>query len=295
MSDLPVPDPNADFRTQALDIQHDTDPARDHGIARRIPHLGHALLFFLLALTFIFMASAVLLIALHTLTPAVVLQHPFAGLMSLILAYATTFAVSVPIFRMLWNRSFLDGISWTWRAARLRWWQLLLLGCVLSVIAQLLEHLVKTPVTSDLTKLFQTPRTAWLAVFFGICVAPVSEEIAFRGFLLPAFSTAYDWLALERTPTSRDRWQRSTNHTRGAFLFAALLSSVAFVALHGSQLHWAHGPLIILFVMSLVFSAVRIQTRSVAAATLVHLAYDGLIMIQIIIGTDGFRHLDKLM
>src|SRR6202034_634812 len=80
MSDLPVPDPNAKFRPQALDIQHDTDPAHDHGIARRIPHLGHALLFFTLALTFIFMASAGLLIALHTVTPAVVMQHPFAEL-----------------------------------------------------------------------------------------------------------------------------------------------------------------------------------------------------------------------
>jgi hypothetical protein len=34
---------------KALDIQHDTDPAKDHGPARRIPHLGHAILFFSLA------------------------------------------------------------------------------------------------------------------------------------------------------------------------------------------------------------------------------------------------------
>jgi uncharacterized protein len=294
MSDLPVPDPNAKFPVQALDIQHDTDPARDHGIARRIPHLGHALLFFTLALTVLLIASAGLLIALHTLTPTVVMQHPFAALMSQIIAYAITFAIAIPVFRVLWNRSFLDGISWTWRAARLHWWQLILLGCVLSVIGQLLEHLVKTPVSSDLAKLFEMKSTAWLAVFFGTCVAPVSEEIAFRGFLLPAFATAYDWLALERTPAGRDRWQRSTDHTRGALLFGALVSSVPFVALHGSQLHWAKGPLLILFAMSLIFSAVRIKTRSVAASTLVHFAYDGLIMIEIIVLTHGFHHLTKL-
>jgi uncharacterized protein len=295
MSDLPVPDPNAKFRPQALDIQHDTDPAHDHGIARRIPHLGHALLFFTLALTFIFMASAGLLIALHTVTPAVVMQHPFAELVSQIIAYALTFAVAFPVFRMLWNRSFLDGISWTWRAARLRWWQLVLLGCALAIIAQLLEHFSKAPVTTDLIKFFQTPAAAWLTVTFGIFVAPVSEEIAFRGFLLPAFATAYDWLALERTPASRDRWQRSTDHTRGALLFAALFSSLAFAAIHGSQLHWGRIPLAVLFTMSLVFSAVRIKTRSVAASTLVHVAYDGFIMVQVIVATRGFHHLDKLM
>jgi membrane protease YdiL (CAAX protease family) len=295
MSDLPVPDPNAKFRNQALDIQHDTDPAQDHGIARRIPHLGHALLFFLLALTFLFTASAGLLLVLHTLSATVILQHPFAAIMSQIVAYALTFAVAIPVFSMLWGRSFADGINWTWRAARLRWWQLLMLGCMLSIVAQLLEHLVKNPVTTDITKLLATPQAAWLTVFFGIFIAPVSEEIAFRGFLLPALATAYDWLALERTPAGRDRWQRSADHTRGALFFAALLSSVPFVALHGSQLHWAHGPLAILFVMSLIFSAIRIQTRSVAASSLVHLAYDALIFIEVIIATHGFHHLDKLM
>jgi uncharacterized protein len=294
MSDLPVPDPNAKFPAQALDIQHDTDPARDHGIARRIPHLGHALLFFTIALTFLFMASAGLLIALHTVTPTVVLQHPFAGLMSQIIAYAVTFAVAVPVFGILWGRSFFDGISWTWRAARLRWWQLVLFGCALAIIAQLLEHLSKAPVTTDLTKFFQTPSAAWLTVIFAVFVAPASEEVAFRGFLLPAFATAYDWLALERTPAGRDRWQRSTDHTQGALLFGALISSLAFAAIHGSQLHWGRIPLAVLFTMSIVFSAVRIKTRSVAASTLLHIAYDGFIMVQIIVATHGFQHLDKL-
>jgi uncharacterized protein len=240
------------------------------------------------------MVSVVTLLALHTLTPEAALQHPFALIFGQIIAYAITFAVAIPVFRLLWNRSFSDGISWTWRAARLRWWQLVLLGCALAIIAQLLEHLSKAPVTTDLTNLFQTPSAAWLTVIFGIFVAPVSEEIAFRGFLLPAFATAYDWLALERTPAARDRWQRSTDHTSGALLFAALFSSLAFVSIHGSQLHWAHIPLAVLFLMSLIFSAVRIRTRSVAASTLVHIAYDGLIMAQLIIATHGFHHLDKL-
>jgi len=35
-----------------------------------------------------------------------------------------------------------------------------------------------------------------LITLFGTLVAPMFEEIAFRGFLLPAFAIAYDWLSL---------------------------------------------------------------------------------------------------
>jgi hypothetical protein len=46
--------------------------------------------------------------------------------------------------------------------------------------------------------------------------------------------------------------------------------------------------------MSLACSAIRIVTRSVAASTLTHIAYNGLIFIEVIIATHGFHHLDKL-
>jgi len=292
MSDLPLPEP---IRTdKALDIQHDTDPAHDHGIARRIPHLGHALLFFLIATAFIFMASFVTLISLRAWTREIALQHPVALLATQGVAYALTFAVAIPVFPILWQRSFFDGISWTWRAARLRWWKLLLLGGVLAVVAELLEATLKTSTGTDLTQLLKTPAAGWTMVFFGVLVAPVCEEIAFRGFLLPALATAYDWLSLERTPAGLSRWQHTTSHTRGALVFGALLSSAAFTSIHGSQLHWATGPLAVLFIMSVIFSAVRIVTRSVAASTLVHIAYDGLLLLQVVVATRGFHHLDKL-
>jgi len=292
MSDLPLPEP---VRTdQALDIQHDTDPAQDHGNARRIPHLGHAAMFFVLAITFIFMSSFVVLIATHSFTPQAALQHPVALVMSLIAAYVLTFAVAIPVFPMLWMRPFFDGISWVWRAARLRWWKLVLLGCVLAVVAEVLEHLFKTSTKTDMTELLKSPAAGWVTVAFGTLVAPISEEIAFRGFLLPALATAYDWLSLDRTPAGLHRWQRTSDHTRGAWIFGAVLSSAAFTSIHGGQLHWAGGPLAILFVMSLVFSAVRVVTRSVAASTIVHIAYDGLLLLQVVVVTHGFHNLSKL-
>jgi hypothetical protein len=154
MSDLSIPDPNAPRYPQALDIQHDTDPAQDHGDARRIPHLGHAALFFGIAIASFFVSvigAFVIYIALHphaslfgdtaSLTPAVIHLAAAAQL----IGYALTFAICFPVFQLIWRRSFLDGIHWTWRAARLRWWKLILLGVGLSLAADLAEHLFKAP------------------------------------------------------------------------------------------------------------------------------------------------------
>ncbi len=78
---------------------------------------------------------------------------------------------------------------------------------------------------------------------FAVLLAPLTEEIAFRGFLLPALATAYDWLALERTPAGLERWQRSSLHSASALLFSAIFSSIPFALLHADQLSHAWGVL----------------------------------------------------
>jgi len=306
MSDLSIPDPNAPRYPQVLDIQHDTDPAQDHGDARRIPHLGHAALFFGIAIVSFFVSvigAFVIYIALHphanifgngttaSLPPAAVHLAAAAQL----IGYAITFAICFPVFPLIWHRSFLDGIHWTWRAARLHWWKLIALGIGLSLLADVAEHLFKAPKeTTDILKLLDTPLSAWLTAISGAIIAPIVEEIAFRGFLLPSIATAYDWIALERTPAAYNRWRQTTAHTMPALVLAAVVSSAAFALMHASQLHGAYGPVVILFCVSLVLSYVRIRFQSVAASALVHVSYNSLLFLIMIVMTGGFRHLDKL-
>jgi hypothetical protein len=295
MSDFPIPDPVA--FPQALDIQHDTDPAQDHGSARRIPHLGHAALFFALTIFCILIAIVVVMVPVMVLHPNIKSNTTAVaqiGSLAQLLGYGLTFAVAFPVFPMLWKQSFLDGIHWTWRAVQLRWWKLILFGFALCIFAQSAEYFVKEPKQIDLLKLLTTPLAAWITAISGALIAPVVEEIGFRGFLLPALATAYDWLCLERTPAARDRWQRTTGHTQSALILATILSSIAFAALHGFQLHWAAGPVVILFFVAMVLSAVRIRFHSVAASALVHVAYNSLLFVEMFIKTGGFRHLDKL-
>ena len=103
-------------------------------------------------------------------------QPPDAHLaaIGMFLGYVLTFLIAFPIFPLLWHRRFLNGISWTWRAARLRWWKLILLGIALSAAAQAAEHLFKTPKeTTDVLKLLDTPLSAWLTAIFGALIAPL--------------------------------------------------------------------------------------------------------------------------
>lgn len=283
-----------DIQPQPLDIQHDTDPAEDHGLARRIPHLGHAILFFALSSLVLTLALTLFWSLAHIHTDEGARAHSGIALAAQAVAYTVTLLVSFWLFPLLWKRPFLDGIEWNALAARRRWLWILLAAPMLSAAAELSERLVSTPVRSPLDDLMRTPHGAWLTAAFGILLAPLAEEVAFRGFLLPALATAYDWLALERTPAGLQRWQSSSLHSRAALVFAAIFSSVPFALLHAGQLSHSWGIVAILFCVSLVLSYTRIHTHSVACSTLLHAAYNGVVFLFLFFATDFFRHLDRI-
>jgi hypothetical protein len=290
MSNLPVPEA---VEPKALDIQHDTDPAQDHGLARRIPHAGHAILFFSLAFLLVVLCQLAIFTLAHIRLESA-LQHPGLGLASQALAYVLTLAGSVWLFPHLWDVSFLQGIHWNSLALRRYWYWIVGGGVLLSAGAQALLQLLPAPKSTTFDTLLTSPHSAWLLMAFAVLLAPLTEEIAFRGFLLPALATAYDWLALERTPAGLERWQRSSLHSTSALVFSAIFSSIPFALLHADQLAHAWGVLGVLYGVSLVLSFVRIRTHSVACSTLMHVTYNLSIFAVILVTTGGFRHLEKL-
>lgn len=277
-----------------LDIQHDTDPAQDRGLARRIPHLGHTLLFFSIAIFSITLCLLIALVAVHGFNSEAQMQHPLAAAMAQVAGYGLTFLIAVPVFPLFWRVSFWQGVHWNARPARLNWWKLIVAGVLLSVLAQVSERFFASPTDTDVMKLFSTQLSAWLTVTLGTFIPAFVEEIAFRGFLLTSLAIAYEWLSFPRTPAGVDRWQRTNSISNAAWVFGAFFSSIAFAFLHGFQLHGSKAPLVLLFAVSLVLSFIRVRLRSVAASTVVHVAYNGLIFLETVAATGGFRHLDRL-
>ncbi|HEY4009461.1 MAG TPA: CPBP family intramembrane glutamic endopeptidase [Acidobacteriaceae bacterium] len=280
---------------KALDIQHDTDPARDHGPAKHIPHLGHALLFFVIAWLSLSVCSLIVLAAGHLHTEEQMKAHQGLAMLGQGASYLLTLGIACFTFPKLWERTFSRGIEWNALAVKRWWYWLIPAAALLSGVAQFSLRFVSEPKNSPLDQILQTTHGAWLMTGFGVLLAPVTEEIAFRGFLLPALAIAYDWLALERTPAGLQKWQSSSMHSRAALLFAAIFSSVPFALMHAGQLQHAWGALGILYGVSLVLSFVRIRTNSVAASTLMHATYNLTVFVVLFIGTDGYRHMEKFL
>lgn len=262
----------------------------------RIPHLGHALLF--LAITG--------LLLLLTQLVAVSLGHPVrrqpGGLeiapRLLLAAETTTYCLSLLtawfLFPLLWHRTFADGLRWNGPAALRNFWKLLPLGICLSFVVQLASSLITMPKDIPMDEFFRTRVDVWLVTVFGTLLAPMFEEIAFRGFLLPAFAIAYDWLSLKRTEAARAAWESSNTLTPAALVFSAVLTSILFALLHGKQTAFTWPVLVLLFVVSMVLTAVRLRLRSVAASTVAHAGYNLAVFVAAFVATGGYRHLDRL-
>lgn len=280
---------------KALDIQHDTDPARDHGPAKHIPHIGHALLFFIIAgFNLIIFAPLVAALA-HLHTEEQMKAHQGVLMLGQAISYVFTLAIAWVLFPRLWDESFPKGIEWNWLAPRRWWYWIMIAAAAMSGLAQYALRFVAEPKSSPLDQILRTTHGAWLMTAFGVLLAPVTEEIAFRGFLLPALAIGYDWLAMERTPAGLQRWQSSSMHSRAALVFAAIFSSVPFALLHAGQLQHAWGALGILYGVSLVLSFVRIRLNSVASTVLMHATYNLTVFIVLFVGTGGYRHMEKFL
>jgi len=162
------------------------------------------------------------------------------------------------------------------------------------LMMQVVTYFVTPPKSMPMDEFFLSAATAWAITLFGTALAPAFEEICFRGFLVPAFAIAYDWLSLPRTNEARERWRTTTTLTPAALIFSALLSSLLFVWIHGAQYAYYWASLLALFCISLLLTFVRVKTQSVAASAIVHAAYNSFVFLVGIIATCGYRHLDRL-
>ncbi len=260
----------------------------------RIPHLGHALLFVGITTFTLLIVQATLLGVTHPTHLTSALISPKILLAAEAFTYLVSLSLSWFIFPLLWKRSFVSGVQWNFPAAARNAAKLIPLGIFLSFIVQAISSLLPTPKAMPMDNFFHTQSDVWIITVFGILLAPLFEEILFRGFFLPAFATAYDWLCLPRTDAARLTWQSSNAHTLTAFIFSAVFTSVLFALLHGQQTAFTWPVLGLLFCVSLILTAVRIRLRSVAASTVVHASYNLTVFLAAFILTGGYRHLDRL-
>jgi membrane protease YdiL (CAAX protease family) len=268
---------------------------------RRIPNFGHFVVFILLAVAGYLCSGLVVLAAVnvHMFGVATFKQaeeeiHYRLG--SQAAWYLITLVFCVLVFPLLWQRSFFDGLEWRASAAMRQRWRLFGAALACFGVAIIDEIVLPGPTNTPIDQTFRMPGAVWLLFIFGVTLAPLIEEIAYRGFVLPALCTAYDWIVEQVTgslaprvdPNGRPRWSMP------AMVVASLASSIPFALMHGDQTAYSLGPFLLLVCVSLVLSWVRLGMRSLAASVLVHSSYNLLLFSLMFLGTGGFRHLDKM-
>ena len=280
-------------------LEEDSTPANI--VPSRTPHMGHAVFFLVFALGTVSLTElsgvgiAHLIPAYHALTLHQLAQLPKITIFSTLIAYTLVLFLSILFFPVVWHRSFANGISWNAAAVRSKWRWLIPVGVALAILSAASEALLSIPKNLPVDKFFSSQADLWLVTILGTLLAPAFEEICFRGFLLPAIAIAWDWFALPRTPEARAQWSSTNTLSTPGLAVGAILTSIGFAAMHGKQLSFTLGPLVVLFFVSLVLSFVRIKLRSVAASSLVHASYNGFLFVMTFLSTGGYKQLDKLV
>jgi len=196
------------------------------------------------------------------------IRMPLIGIVGQALGYLIILLYMYLVVTRHYRRpDFLAAIHWNQPVGVLPY---LFAGLVLSVGLQALAHLLPMPRNLPIDMLFRTPAEAWTLAIFSVTLAPLMEELVFRGFLYPVLE-------------------------RGIGMSAGIVvTGAAFALLHGSQLRFSWGPVLVILLVGLALTYVRAKKNSVAASLLIHVGYNGTIGVLMFVTTDGFRHLEKL-
>ncbi len=175
------------------------------------------------------------------------------------------------IFLMVRTRSrqgFGKAIQWNWPGTLAP--AFLIGGVVLALAVEGLARFLPVPKSLPIDAYFHDATSAYMMAAFGITLAPLLEELFFRGLLYPLLRRATGLIA------------------------AVLLTAAAFAAIHGAQLGLAWAPVLSIFVVGVAFTMVRVRTNSVAAAFLMHCGYNFALFAALWLASDHYRHLEKV-
>lgn len=193
--------------------------------------------------------------------PAVIVGSQFA-------AYPLVILVMAMLVRSRSQEGFGRAIRWNWPGNSAV--AFFVLGVVLAFSVEGMARFLPIPKSLPLDKFFNTATSAYLMAAFGITLAPLLEELFFRGMLYPLMR----------------RWF--------GVILAVVVTAATFAAIHGAQLGYAWAPILSIFVVGVVLTLTRERTNSVAASFLTHCGYNFTLFTLLWLASDHYRHIEKV-
>jgi membrane protease YdiL (CAAX protease family) len=184
----------------------------------------------------------------------------------MLVLYGLLFGSLRMMFRAIYDRPFWRSLGWT--PLRLPPLMVVLAGMVAAVLVALASSLIHAPTSENqMTQLLETRTDLLVMGTLAITLAPLCEELAFRGFLQPLLV-------------------RSLGAAPGI-----LLAAIPFGLLHFHEYgnSWRHAA--ILSMAGAAFGLMRHATGSTKASALMHASYNALIFIALMTQKGILPHL----
>jgi membrane protease YdiL (CAAX protease family) len=213
----------------------------------------------------VFVGYAVLKPLFHWNFPIQTLQTNVTFILILQLVWYLLLLAYIYLFiRLYYKTSFLSSLNWK-KLSIHNTVRYLLGGAALSLFVMLIPPLLPEKKGFPLEKMFNSPASAYAIAAFAVLVAPFMEELLFRGLLFAFFEK------------------------HGGLTFAIITTALLFAGLHIPEYWGAWNNVAMILIVGLTFSVVRGLTGSLTPSFVLHLAYNGTLMILLFLQTQHFH------
>ena len=156
------------------------------------------------------------------------------------------------LVKVVHRRSFLTTIHW-FKDHNFGFGFLVALGATMAVSVLIVSSFFPADSPPPIERLLSSPAAMWVFAVFGIGVAPLFEEIMFRGFLFKVLSDI------------------------GGPAAAVPATAALFALLHIPQLWGSWAGIVLIFGVGYVLSLVRLRSNSLIPSFIIHTSYNAML------------------
>jgi CAAX protease family protein len=157
------------------------------------------------------------------------------------------------LVRVVHQKKILETFRWE-NTHRYQVTSLIALGATLAITVLVISSFFPPSSPPAVEKLAESSRSVFLLVIFGVCFAPIIEEIIFRGFLFSVLSEF------------------------GGSRLAVPATAVLFALMHAPQLWPSVAGILLILAVGYVLSIVRDRSNSLIPSFIVHTSYNTMLV-----------------
>jgi len=237
-------------------------PPEPHSDSTAEPFWSYEDLFFILAICVPALIAAFFVI--KAIPGTAVFGMPFQELLTQLVWYALVFGSLTILLRFRYERPFWRSLGWKFPFGGIT--GALVGGPLLALAIALLGFALNAPeIPMPFQQMLRDKPTTMLFAIFVVVLGPLSEELAFRGFLMPLLV-------------------RSLGAAWGV-----LTTGLLFGLMHAAEYHWSWRHVLLIVVAGTVFGWVRYRSGSTTASIFMHSTYNLTQFAAFVVQASAFR------